>query len=196
VYKPVLGEQPLWDFPQGTLAAREVAAYLTSQALGWDLVPPTVLRRDGPAGGGSLQLYVPADLNHHYFTFSDAERERLRPVVVFDLLINNADRKAGHVLLDAEGRIRLIDHGVCFHVQDKLRTVIWDFVGQPIPEDLRADAASFGDRLRSDQDLRARFAPLLSPDEIDALISRADRLLRLERFPPPGPHRPYPWPAV
>ena len=111
---------------------------MLSRALGWDLVPPTVLRPDGPAGPGSLQLFVDADPERHYFTFTEAEKQRLRPAAVFDLLVNNADRKGGHVLLGESDHLWLIDHGVCFHVEDKLRTVIWDFVGEPIPHELFA----------------------------------------------------------
>lgn len=196
VYKPTRGERPLWDFPPGTLAAREVAAYLTNRALGWDLVPPTVLRQDGPAGPGSLQLYVEADPERHYFTFSPEERERLRPVAVFDVLINNADRKGGHVLLAPDGRLWLIDHGVCFHEQDKLRTVIWDFAGQAIPPALLEDVQNFRLRLRSDDSLRGELARLLAPAELAALERRAARLIRERRFPLPGPSRPYPWPLV
>ena len=136
VYKPSRGERPLWDFPRGTLAAREVAAYLTSQALGWNLVPPTVLREEGPAGPGSLQLYVDADVEHHYFTFSEDEKQELRHVALFDVLINNADRKGGHVLMSPDGHIWSIDHGVCFHQDNKLRTVIWDFACERIPDEL------------------------------------------------------------
>lgn len=196
VYKPTRGERPLWDFPLGTLGAREVAAYLTSRALGWDLVPPTLLRRDGPAGPGSLQLYVEADPERHYFTFTPEEKERLRPAAAFDALINNADRKGGHVLLAPDGRLWLIDHGVCFHEEDKLRTVIWDFAGQPIPPALLADLSAIPRGLAADGDLRRELDDLLTPGEIAALLRRAERLLREQRFPLPGPTRPYPWPPV
>ncbi|MGH2619464.1 MAG: SCO1664 family protein [Anaerolineales bacterium] len=196
IYKPAEGEQPLWDFPAKSLAPREVAAYLVSEALGWELVPPTVLRSDGPGGGGSLQLYLPADPERHYFAFEPAERQRLRPAAVLDVLINNADRKAGHVLLSPEGHVWLIDHGVCFHEDYKLRTVIWDFAGEPIPAPLLADI----ERLRSELDENGRFqnqlAPLLSPAEIRALRDRSDLLLAERTFPHPGPGRPFPWPLV
>ncbi|MGH2605791.1 MAG: SCO1664 family protein [Anaerolineales bacterium] len=195
VYKPSRGEQPLWDFPEGSLAARETAAYLTSRALDWDLVPPTVLREDGPAGPGSVQLYVEADSDRHYFTFTPEEKQRLRPAAIFDLLINNADRKGGHVLLAHDRHLWLIDHGVCFHRQDKLRTVIWDFIGEPIPDDLLEDLRGFRQRLRGG-DLRREMGSLLSGPEVAALERRADRLLSDPRFPPPGRGRPYPWPMV
>jgi uncharacterized repeat protein (TIGR03843 family) len=196
VYKPSQGERPLWDFPPGTLAAREVAAYLTSRALNWNLVPPTVLRREGPAGPGSLQLYVDTQTERHYFTFTRGEKQRLRPVVVFDLLVNNADRKGGHVLLSHEGDLHLIDHGLCFHEEDKLRTVLWDFIGEPIPNNLLADVLSFRERLENNPTLLADYSELLSQLEIDALIRRVDRLLMERTFPGPGPGRPYPYPLV
>ncbi|MGH2627775.1 MAG: SCO1664 family protein [Anaerolineales bacterium] len=195
VYKPSRGEQPLWDFPGGSLAARETAAYLTSRALGWDLVPPTVLRQDGPAGPGSVQLYVEADTDRHYFTFTPQEKQRLRPAAAFDLTINNADRKGGHVLLALDGHVWLIDHGVCFHREDKLRTVIWDFVGEPIPAPLLEDLHAFREGLRRGG-LRREFETLLNGLEIAALERRADRLLADPCFPPPGRGRPYPWPMI
>jgi uncharacterized repeat protein (TIGR03843 family) len=196
VYKPSRGERPLWDFPRETLAAREVAAYLTSQALGWDLVPPTVLRKEGPAGPGSLQLYVDADVEHHYFTFSDEEKQRLRPVALFDLLINNADRKGGHVLMSADGHIWSIDHGICFHQEDKLRTVIWDFANEFIPDDLIADTQKFYHLLVNDMELQQRYIDLLSEGEFHALIRRTERVLEDRCFPEPFTDRPYPWPMV
>jgi uncharacterized repeat protein (TIGR03843 family) len=196
VYKPSRGERPLWDFPRETLAAREVVAYLTSQALGWDLVPPTVLRKEGPAGPGSLQLYVDADVEHHYFTFSDEEKQRLRPVALFDLLINNADRKGGHVLMSPDGHIWSIDHGICFHQEDKLRTVIWDFANELIPDDLIADTQKFYHLLVNDMELQQRYINLLSEGEFHALIRRTVRVLEDQCFPEPSTDRPYPWPMV
>lgn len=196
VYKPARGERPLWDFPEGTLAQREVAAFLVSRALGWDLVPPTVLRPDGPAGPGSLQLFVDADPERHYFTFTDAEKQRLRPVAAFDLLINNADRKGGHVLLGESDHLWLIDHGLCFHAEDKLRTVIWDFIDEPIPRRLLTALGHVRPMLDTGSRLHADLAALLSPAELEALRVRTDRLLQSRRFPAPGPGRPYPWPLV
>lgn len=196
VYKPTRGERPLWDFPYGTLAAREVAAYLTSEALGWDLVPPTVLRRQAPLGPGSLQFYVEADPEVTYFNLPEEMKQRLRPVALFDALINNADRKGGHLLLAEDGHLWLIDHGVCFHHQDKLRTVIWDFAGEPIPEDLLRDLQAFCERLEKDPDLRRAYLDLLAPEEVEALQARAARLLASRRFPRPGPGRAHPWPLV
>lgn len=196
IYKPSRGERPLWDFDSGTLAAREVAAYLTSRELGWGMVPPTVLRQDGPAGFGSLQLYIEVDPERNYFSFSEDEKRRLMPVAVFDLLINNADRKAGHVLLDAQQQVWLIDHGVSFHEEYKLRTVIWDFVGDEIPKPLLDDLQQFRTRLATDASLQSAFAELLTEREIASMLKRADELLAASRFPGPGPGRPYPWPLI
>ena len=193
VYKPMRGEQPLWDFPENTLARREVCAYLVSQTLGFGMVPFTLLR-DGPLGAGSLQQYIDHDPNYHYFNFKPAELERLRPVVLFDLLINNADRKGSHILVQKRTRkLYLIDHGLCFHIEDKLRTVVWNFASQPIPVDLLAALAS----LRAQADLPALLAPFLSPEEGAALVQRADTLLADGRFPfPPGGRRAFPYPPV
>lgn len=201
VYKPSRGERPLWDFPTASLAKREAAAYLVSEALGWRLVPPTVYRRKGPYGAGSLQLYIEHDPEYHYFRFTDEDLQRLRPVVVFDLLINNADRKGSHILKDPDGRLWLIDHGVCFHVEDKLRTVIWDFVGEPIPDELLADLRNLAMQLDSAPqqagDLAQMLHRYLSWAEIRALQRRALRIAEAAIFPEPDPHRrPFPWPQI
>jgi len=196
VYKPSQGETPLWDFPRGSLAQREVAAYLLSRALGWDLAPPTLLRQSAPSGPGSLQLFVNADPQHHFFTFSITEKQRLRPVAVFDLLANNADRKGGHILMRPDGSICLIDHGLCFHAEPKLRTVIWDFAGEPVPEALLKDVGRFLEQFREGQSRYADLARLLLPEELTALRLRAETLLHNPVFPGPGPGRPYPWPLV
>ncbi|MBI2371257.1 MAG: SCO1664 family protein [Deltaproteobacteria bacterium] len=195
VYKPCRGQRPLWDFPAESLPLREVAAYLVSEVLGWRFVPPTVYR-DGPHGPGSVQLFVEADPEKHYFNFEDSEKPALRPVALFDALVNNADRKAGHVLKDRQGRLWLIDHGICFHEEPKLRTVVWDFAGEPIGDDLLGDLRAFRDRMERDQALRAGLETLLAQGEIAALARRADRLLKAGRFPNPGPGRPYPWPPL
>ncbi len=197
VYKPREGEQPLWDFPDDTLAHREVAAYLVSEALGWELVPPTVYRKDAPFGPGSLQLFIPHDPNRHYFNLSPEERQRLRPVALFDLLINNADRKGGHILFDDEDKLWLIDHGLCFHVEDKLRTVIWDFIGEPIPKALRADLKRFHALLQPSSELLAALERHLAPAEIAALKHRAATLYQEGTFPPPPPNRrAFPYPPI
>lgn len=197
VYKPMRGERPLWDFPPRSLAKREVAAYLVSKALGWDLVPPTVFRKDAPFGVGMVQLYVEHNPQYHYFTFSEQDKQRLRPVAVFDLLINNADRKGSHILMTSSGDIRCIDHGVCFHVENKLRTVIWDFAGQQIPVQLVQDLINFTTELRNSKTLALELGNYLSPAEIDALAARAKSLFENPIFPyPPQDRRPYPWPLI
>ena len=197
VYKPVRGERPLWDFPTASLAGREVAAYLVSEALGWQLVPPTVYRKDGPQGPGSLQLFIEHDPEYHYFNFSKADHQRLQPVVIFDLLINNADRKASHVLIDPDEQIWLIDHGICFHVEDKLRTVIWDFAGEVIPPELCTDLTRLREKMGHPANFNPALQSYLSPREISAIAHRTERLLASGRFPNPRPnHRPYPWPPI
>lgn len=197
VYKPRRGERPLWDFPAETLAGREVAAFLVSEALGWGLVPPTVFREDGPYGPGSLQLRVQHDPEQHYFTFAEATRQQLRPVAVFDLVVNNADRKGGHILLGEGGKIWLIDHGICFHAEEKLRTVVWDFVGEPIPADLLADVERMGKKLAAKGDLRGELAEFLNAAEIKAMRARIKDLLNAGVFPKiPEDERAVPWPLV
>lgn len=194
VYKPVAGEAPLYDFPQGTLAAREVAAYVLSEALGWPRIPPTVLR-DGPSGPGSVQRFVPFHPAEHFFTMQEQRADAFRRVALFDVVANNADRKAGHCLLGEDGELFVVDHGVCFHVEPKLRTVIWDFVGEPIPPAMAADLRALEPRLRSGE-VRGRLLELLSPEEAEATTERLDALLLAGTFPEPGPGRPYPWPVV
>ena len=200
VYKPSRGEQPLWDFPGNTLAHREVAAYLVSKALGWNFVPFTALREDGPYGPGSIQQFIEYDPDYHYFNFSEEDKARLEPVMLFDLLCNNADRKGSHVIIEKETRkLWLIDHGLCFHEEDKLRTVIWDYAGQPIPDDLcetlsllPSNPATGGGQANN---LLTDLQPYLSPGEISALITRAESLIASGMFPYPPEHRrafPYP----
>jgi uncharacterized repeat protein (TIGR03843 family) len=195
VYKPTRGEQPLWDFPPASLTRREAAAWLLSEALGWELVPPTVLRADGPYGPGSLQRYIDYNPNHHYFNFKPADRQRLQPVALFDLLANNADRKGSHVFFQKRTRhLYAIDHGLCFHAEDKLRTVIWDFAGQPFPAELL-------DRLRSLQEefepLASGLADLLTPGELEALKQRLNDLLNKPVYPSaPEDRRAFPYPPL
>ena len=192
VYKPSKGEQPLWDFPDSTLAHREVAAYLVSEALGWCFVPFTTLREDGPYGPGSLQQYIEYDPNYHYFNFTDEDKARLEPVMLFDLLCNNADRKGSHVIIEEEThKLWLIDHGLCFHEYDKLRTVIWDYAGELIPDELLEPLT----RLSSAKNLLADLEVHLNPREISALLARAKSLVTSGVFPLPPEHRrafPYP----
>lgn len=190
VYKPSRGEQPLWDFEENTLALREVAAYIVSETFGFGLVPYTAFREDGPYGPGSLQRYIEFDPNHHYFNFTGDEKEQLQPVVLFDLLCNNADRKGSHVFFDADRKLWAIDHGLCFHAEDKLRTVIWDFADQPIP-------ASLLSLLSQSLAGRADLARYLAPEEIAALQARAARLAQTRAFPPPPTdRRSFPYPPV
>lgn len=195
IYKPRNGERPLWDFPRGTLCQRERVAFLVSEALGWHLVPPTVLR-DGPHGLGSVQYFVEHDPDEHYFTFAGQYSDQLQRVALFDILINNADRKGSHILLDNDGRLWSIDHGICFHTEHKLRSVIWDFAGQPIPADLTADLQRFDEKLEGNDASLAEIHTLLSAQEVKALRRRLTRLLASQAFPHPGPGRHYPWPPV
>jgi len=174
VYKPKRGEQPLWDFPESSLAHREVAAYLISESLGLHIVPFTILRKDGPYGAGSLQQFIDYDPEYHYFNFTSADKQLLQPVVLFDLLVNNADRKGGHVFFETDThKLFAIDHGICFHEEDKLRTV-------PLSPSLLAD-----------------LEPHLSLNEITALQHRADLILKKRLFPrQPRDRRAMPWPPL
>ena len=192
VYKPGRGERPLWDFPPG-LFKRELGAWLLSEALGWALVPPTVVRGDAPHGPGALQLFIQADFEQHYFTLLEvpAHHERLQRICVFDLIANNADRKGGHCLLGPDGLIYAIDNGLCFHAEPKLRTVIWEFGGTPIPEALLTDV-----RRLVTAGLPPGLAQLLAPAESKALLARALRLLDKARFPTDAGGQRYPWPLV
>ena len=191
VYKPLRGERPLWDYPRG-LYRREVAAYLVSEALGWGLVPETVTREDGPLGPGSLQRFVDADFSEHYFTLLERpeHHDALKAICTFDLLINNGDRKSGHCLLAHDRRVWGIDHGLSLHADPKLRTVIWDFAGQPVPA-ARVDALA---RLASAPP--AELTGLVDDDEIEALVARAAAIVRHPVFPHVRSARAYPWPLV
>jgi uncharacterized repeat protein (TIGR03843 family) len=191
VYKPLQGEQPLWDFPENTLAGREVAAYLVSEALGFHIVPFTTLRHDGPYGAGSLQQYIDYDPEYHYFSFSEEDKQLLKPIVLFDMLCNNADRKGSHVFFEnSTHQLYAIDHGICFHEDDKLRTVLWDFSGQKIPQDLL-------DCLSLRRSLLADLERYLSVREITALRARADSIVKKGVFPrQPRDRRAMPWPPL
>lgn len=192
IYKPTRGERPLWDFPPG-LHRREVAAYELGAALGWDLVPPTVLRTDAPLGEGSVQAFVDADVEAHYFTMLEVPElhDQLRRVAVFDLLSNNTDRKGGHLLVDGDDHVWAIDNGLCFHAEFKLRTVVWDFAGDPLPDDLRADVQRL-----VDEGLPTPLAALLDPFERDALLARARAVAEAPALPHDPTGRRYPWPLV
>ena len=220
VYKPVAGERPLWDFPHGTLAAREVAAYLVSEATGWGLVPPTVLR-DGPFGEGMCQLWIEADPQAELLALVEGEEpepgwraigfaevgegetallvhaddERLRRLAVLDAVINNADRKGGHLLPTADGRLYAIDHGVSFHTEDKLRTLLWGWAGEPLPAEALAVLKGLGTALEGE--LGEQLGALITAAETDAVRARVGRLLETGVHPLPSGNWPsIPWPPV
>ncbi len=197
VYKPKHGEAPLSDFPEGTLYKREYASYLVSEALGWGLVPPTIIRQAAlQPGVGALQLFIVHDPAQHYFTLRQDHAEEMKRVAVFDWLTNNADRKGGHCLLAPDHRIWCIDQGLTFHEDDKLRTVIWDFQGQPVPARLAGEVAEFGNQLREDENLHSQLMELISEAEFAALARRAEIIGRNGIFPQPPVSRPYPWPMI
>jgi hypothetical protein len=195
VYKPQRGESPLWDFPQGSLCKREVAAYVVAREIGWPDVPQTVLR-DGPEGTGSVQRFIPFEPHEHYFTLQDRFPEAFMSIAVFDLVVNNADRKGGHCLLGEDGRVWAIDHGVCFHEDPKLRTVIWEFMDRPIPDALVADVRRLAESLADGRAPCDELSGLLDPAEIVALRRRASSIVSGPVFPSPIGSRPYPWPPV
>ncbi|TQJ61350.1 putative repeat protein (TIGR03843 family) [Arthrobacter sp. SLBN-83] len=192
VYKPVAGERPLADFDAG-LHRRERAAYLLSEALGWGIVPPTVVRTDAPLGVGSLQWFIEGDLGEHYFTLYEDSPEThgaLARIALFDYVANNTDRKSGHVLRGADGHIWGIDHGLCFSAAFKLRTVIWDFAGEPIPEALLDDISPLATTVPAD------LAELLNDAEVAALQRRVQRMLQEGVLPVDRTGMRYPWPLV
>lgn len=196
IYKPIRGERPLWDFPQGTLALREVAAYVVSEALGWDLIPPTVLR-DGAYGPGAVQLFIDADFEAHYFNLRERHVRVFQRVAAFDVIVNNADRKAGHCLLDQTGHIWVVDHGLTFHTEHKLRTVIWDFAGQSIAADILSDLRRLQTgQLRGESTWQEQLAQLISQAELAAFHRRLDRLITTGHYPLPGRGRSVPYPLV
>jgi uncharacterized repeat protein (TIGR03843 family) len=223
VYKPVSGERPLWDFPDGTLAGREVAAYLVSEALGWDVVPPTVLRGDGPVGVGMVQAWRepdpgqdPVDLVPHgsvpegYLHVLDAYDGRDRPIslvhedsdplrrmAVFDVVVNNADRKGGHVLAMPDGHRFGVDHGVAFNVDDKLRTVLWGWAEEPLDVEDADGVRDLVEQLRSPgSELCGLLSRLVTAAEVAATLRRCERLLRRNAMPLPSGGGPsIPWPA-
>ncbi|MEV4231542.1 SCO1664 family protein [Streptomyces bobili] len=222
VYKPVAGERPLWDFPDGTLAQREVAAYEVCEATGWGLVPPTVLR-DGPYGEGMCQLWIEVSPEAELLALLDAEEpgpgwkaiglaeagegrtallvhaddERLRRLAVLDAVINNADRKGGHLLPTADGRLYGIDHGVTFNAEDKLRTLLWGWAGEPLTGGAVEVLKGLQGALEADGTLTATLAALITAAEIDATRARVGALLESGRHPEPGGDWPaIPWPPV
>lgn len=189
VYKPIRGERPLWDFPDGTLAHREVAAFLVSQASGWNVVPPTVFREEAPAGPGMLQLWVEVRDDVDVVERIRAADPRLRRIALFDAVVNNADRKAGHLLARLDGTIQGVDHGVTFSPDPKLRTVLWGWRGTRFAPREETDLARLRRALPR---LRATLEQHLAADELDATRERVDDLIRAQRFPQPHPD----WPAV
>ena len=191
VYKPHRGERPLWDFPSG-LFKREAAAFELAAALDWWVVPPTIVR-DGPLGVGSVQLFVEADFEQHYFTVQDEPSYRwdFQALCCLDIVANNTDRKSGHCLLTPDGRIWGIDNGLSFHEEFKLRTVIWEFGGEPIPEDLLEDLRQLVER-----GFPPALAELLSAEEIEAAQGRLGSLVSSGHFPIDRTGRRYPWPLV
>lgn len=197
IYKPHKGESPLWDFPDGHLYKHEAAAYELSKLLGWDFVPPTVVR-DGPQGPGSVQVFIPHDAEAHFFV--QREREELLPqlmrMCVFDAITNNADRKGGHCLLDERDHIWGIDHGLCFHPTPKLRSVIWDWAGEPVPDTFLEDVEEAGLAVAAETEEAKPLLHLLHEHESVAMLHRMERMLRDRRFPVPGQARHYPWPMV
>ncbi|KAF4410693.1 MULTISPECIES: SCO1664 family protein [Streptomyces] len=222
VYKPVAGERPLWDFPDGNLARREVAAYEVSRATGWDLVPPTVLR-DGPYGEGMVQLWIEADPGAALLALVEAEEPdpgwkavgfadvgegrtallvhaddaRLRRLAVLDAVLNNADRKGGHLLPTTSGKLYAIDHGVTFNAEDKLRTLLWGWAGEPLPEEALGVLERLSADLAPGGALAARLAELITAAETEAVRARVTRLLGERRHPEPGGDwPPIPWPPV
>jgi hypothetical protein len=192
IYKPTAFERPLHDFPDSTLGRRETAAWLLSDATGLDIVPPTVMR-DGPFGEGAVQLWVEPDESADPIELVGSDDDRLRPIALFDAVANNADRKIGHLLPLADGRVMGVDHGICFHVEPKLRTVLWAWRGQRFRADERRLLGSI--RKALDGALGVRLAPLLAESEVDATRERIEGLLASGRFPEPDPDRPaIPWP--
>jgi uncharacterized repeat protein (TIGR03843 family) len=169
---------------------------MVSEALGWDLVPPVVFRKKGPFGSGSCQLFVEHDPEYHYFRFSGADRQRLRPTALFDLVINNADRKGGHILVGKDGHLWLIDHGICFHREPKLRSVVWDFIGESIPSALAADLELFAAALQDKGEVYLSLRNLLRVGEITAMLKRTRLLLKNGVFPPPATRYAMPYPPI
>lgn len=191
IYKPHAGERPLWDFPDG-LFRREVAAYELARAIGWEVVPPTIAR-GGPFGEGSVQLFIDADFEQHHFTLveDEAHHPQLMRLCAFDIVANSTDRKGGHVLIDDDAHLWGIDNGLCLHAEFKLRTVIWEFGGEPLPADLAEDLCRFLERPLPDA-----LADLLDPLERDALRTRARALVTEGRFPVDHTGHRVPWPLV
>lgn len=196
IYKPTKGERPLWDFPEKTLAAREVASFVVSEAGGWHFVPPTVLREDGPLGPGSLQLFIDHDPERHYFVLAEERLDEFEDFAAFDIVVNNADRKGGHVLEDRDGRLWAVDHGLTFNVEPKLRTVIWELAGRSLSSNVRDRLESVVAKLSDRDGLGGELAGLLSEEEAEATRERTQQLLKVGTFPEPTSQHHLPWPLV
>ena len=189
IYKPIAGERPLWDFPDGNLASRERAAFLVSQELGYDLVPLTILR-DGPFGFGMVQQWIDIDESIDLELFFREKNEQLRKVVIFDAVINNTDRKIGHLLPTPDGSLYICDHGVTFHQEDKLRTVLWQWAGEELRSEEIEHLQRFIDALEGDR--IPELSTLITPSEINSLRFRTQRLIADGKFPTPSED----WPAI
>ncbi|MQA83438.1 MAG: phosphatidylinositol kinase [Streptosporangiales bacterium] len=196
VYKPIAGERPLWDFPEGTLAGREVAAFLVSEATGWHIVPPTVYR-DGPFGPGMCQLWIDVDETADILALARSQDPGLRRMAVFDAVVNNADRKGGHLLPTCGGHVYGVDHGVCFSVDDKLRTVLWQWRGRRLPDDVVPPLRQLDEDLADGGRLAEALDGLLTGEEVAVTRERVSRLLRTGVFPdPPDDWPAVPWPPI
>ena len=196
IYKPAAGERPLRDFPYGTLHNREWAAYILADALGWPAVPPTVVR-DGPHGVGSVQLFIDADFTKHYFNLRDERLDDYIPVAMFDVLINNADRKGGACLLDGDDHIWAVDHGLTFNPMARRRTVMFEFNGTPYPEELLKSVENLMRTLDdAGSDLRDKLSGALDEPEIDSLIRRGTEMVESRTFPHLDPDWNVPWPMI
>ncbi len=182
IYKPRDGESPLWDFPSGTLYKREYASYLLSDILGWDFIPFTTIR-DGPYGVGTVQLFVEHDPKDNYYSLTETNAAQLRTIACFDLVANSTDRKPNHLLLDPNGKLWSIDHGLTFHADTKIRTVIWDFGGQKIPKPLLKKLASLSKQLQNPQGMERELLDLLRPEEVTALQQRVEWVLSERSYP-------------
>ena len=195
IYKPASGERPLRDFPYGTLHLRERAAWLLSRELGWPLVPPTVVR-DGPHGEGSVQFFIDSDPRANFFTMRDDQLDRFAPIAMFDVLIQNADRKGGSCLNGTDGRLWAIDHGLTFNPRARQRTVMLEFCGRPYPEAELASIAKLSDSLRGEVGVADQLAEILNPREMASLIERADRMVSEGAYPLLDPNMNVPWPFI
>jgi len=200
IYKPERGEQPLWDFPLNSLSKREISAFIISHLIGWNLVPPTVYRTfDTPFGKGSLQLFIPHDPRINFFNLLSKDTRTIQQIVIFDTIINNADRKGGHIIQDQNGKIWLIDHGLCFHQDYKLRTVIWDYANQKIPSELLIDLQMLFEIIKNEKlQFVQKLKIFISSTEYFMIIKRTEELMKTGVFPviKNNESRPYPWPLI